>query len=133
MNKRVAKAKIRKNLHKDRKVEVTPGLARYWFSIINKAMFDDSLPTPAFKVWKMRKYDGECFVWQDKVNGQWTNFAQIGINTDATSISRFLSVMAHETIHLWQSHIGRPMNHAVLYNRQRRAFKEKLGINVHCR
>ena len=63
-----AREKIRKHLDakSNHSVEVTERMARYWWGVLNVALFNNKLYPPAFEVKKLKDW-GYCDVSEDDV------------------------------------------------------------------
>lgn len=94
--------------------------ARYWFDVINKAVFDDIIIPSEIKIRGMKKSWGMCSIDGD--------FSLITINSEITTRKLFISTLSHEMVHLWQVQTGQNMNHASSYLEWKKYFKKHFKI-----
>ena len=110
MTKRTkAQEKVRDHL--DRRgthtVEITENLVRYWWRILNIAVFRGKLNPPVEIVIKRFKgHYGYCvgYVGKKKVD--------LGVSPDVTSRVLFMTVLVHEMVHQWEHETYNSMGHA---------------------
>lgn len=123
----VIKAKRKLKFHLDRYAHedefvVTERKAKYWFSVINKAMFDNKLPKPI--KWDLKNLRG-C--WGRCSGGEGAEVT-IGISTQIDSRGLFLATLAHEMVHAWELDSKGEMSHGKVYLKWKRLFKKKFNI-----
>lgn len=102
MNKRDAKNKIRKHLanRSDQKVTVTPATVRYWWKVLNVAIFSSKLQHPDQIICKNFK---QHYGWCDHQHDQ---SITIGIFRQMPTRRLMLATIAHEMVHQWQIENG---------------------------
>jgi len=103
-------------------LEVTEHLAHYWFTVINKAVFKDQLPRPNIVIRPMRKYRG----WAHAKTGR--NLMELA--NDPINKNEFISLIAHEMVHLWQWQTYKSMNHGQTFLYWKKFFKKHYNLSL---
>lgn len=86
-------------------VTVTPRAVRYWWNILNAAVFDGVVTiTPTITLVNHRNE----YAWAE---GTGEDQLIISIHPKFTSRLLFLTVLAHEMVHAWQLQNGFDLNH----------------------
>lgn len=119
--KRKLKSHLSRYAHEEEFV-VTERKAKYWFNVINKAMFDNKLPKPI--KWELKNLRG-CW---GKCSCEGDVGVAIGISTQIDSRGLFLATLAHEMVHAWEMDTRGEMSHGKVYLKWKRLFKKKFNI-----
>ena len=119
----VAKKKLKAHISKpvcvSKSHQFTPteSVAWYWWHVINKAAFNNSLPYPVIAIKNLRGAWGNC-------NGK-----TINISTNITNRKFFIATVAHEMVHQWQFHYAAgKLNHGNLFRDWDVYFRKNFGI-----
>lgn len=116
---------IRQHLMRVREdvVNVTIGLLKYWFHVLNKAIFNNQLRTPRrFIIKQHRDVHAWCF---DRAGKRF----DIAINPDFDCKREFLSILAHEMLHGLEHQLGRKMSHGAFFKSFYWKFKRQ-GLHL---
>lgn len=125
-----AKRKLKGHLYKtscsSNDFTPTESVVWYWWHVINKAAFSNSLPYPSeIVVKKLRGAWGTCHC--DTTFGK--PWSIISISTDITDRKMFIATVAHEMVHQWQYHFGDgKLNHGSVFKDWNFYFKKNFGI-----
>ena len=128
MSKRTkAQEKVRDHLdsRSTHTVEITENLVRYWWRVLNVAVFRGKLNPPVEIVIKQIKGEyGHCLGYPDekKVN--------IIISPDVTSRELFLTVLVHEMVHQWEHETYSRMGHAKRFYAWKGRIYNNLGLDL---
>ncbi len=128
-NNEVMKAKKKLKAHLERykheeDFEVTDRKVLYWFGVINKAMFNNSLVKPIFELKKIKSNWGECNCNKE------TRKIVVSIDTSIDSRDLFLATLAHEMVHVFQQQVENRQTHTDSYLDYKRKFKKKFNITL---
>jgi len=108
-------------------IYVTDSLVNYWFTIINRAVFDNRLPRPTFIIVDTAnftsKYLGMCIS-----DGE--DSAIIKISSLIKDRKTLISIIAHEMVHLSQWIDNQDMGHGVDYIEWKKFFKKHYNLNL---
>ena len=128
MTKRTkAQEKVRDHL--DRRgthtVEITENLVRYWWRVLNVAVFRGKLNPPREIVIKHFKgHYGYCvgYVDEKRVN--------LGISPDIATREMFMTVLVHEMVHQWEHETYNRMGHAKRFYAWQDRIYRNLGLDL---
>ena len=121
--KRKLKSHLERYTHEDDFI-ITERKAKYWFTVINKAMFNSNLPKPiGWEIKNLRGCWGRC-------SGRSSDNAVVGISTQIDSRDLFLATLSHEMVHIWELNMLGEMSHGKVYLKWKRLFKKKLNITL---
>lgn len=109
----------------------------YWvkekFAILNKALFNSELPTPAFVVNNSYDYLGLCSYRRRRITKKNPNPVRYIIcisNYYSRNEGDFLNTLLHEMIHLYFYSIGKlDVDHGMEFQKMGRSF-DKYGFNI---
>jgi hypothetical protein len=103
---------------------VSEGLCRYWWHMLNVAVFDGMLTPPAsFKVKRYRDSLGWCLPWKPTCE---TRRVTIGIHADMWDRREFLTVLVHEMVHQWEWEVVGKWDPWVEHGKQFFSWKHKI-------
>lgn len=121
MNETVARIAVRRHLDRSGDVGVTVSarLVRYWWRLLNTAVFDNCLRYPS-SIYVRKLRDDWAWVAADELNN---GAITLTINDRFDRKSLFLTVLVHEMVHAWEYQTYRTMSH------RRRFFSWRLRIH----
>lgn len=108
---------------------VTDGLTKYWFNIINKAVFRGRLPRIRVYVKRLK---GMCGLFIVTKYSKRRSYSRIYINSVINNRNMFLNTLAHEMVHHWQYYVCNRLR-SVGHNKVFRMWKDyfiTLGISI---
>jgi len=96
--------------------------AKIWFHKLNKSIFDGKItPMPKIEIRRRHKIWGEAS-WN---NEDVSISTLISLTTRFRSKQHFLSILAHEMVHIYQAMVGDTGNHNALFYSFRKKFEEQ--------
>jgi hypothetical protein len=117
------RGKIKRAVDKSLPVEVTERRVQIWFNIINTVIFKNELPKfTEIQITNCKQYHAMCECEGDQY--------KLSINSAFESKKRFLEVMVHEMIHLYDWVNYEQMNHGKLFFSWREKTK-KYGLDLY--
>lgn len=130
-----AKKKLKNHLDNTRYLNngfiPTEQVTKYWWRIINMAVFKNSLPPPSdIIIRKLRDYKG-LYIWGMCSGKTRINLCEITINENITSKKLFLETLIHEMVHQhqWYNNNGN-MNHGKTFKEWEIYFKNKFDLII---
>lgn len=126
MTKTEAQEKIRNHLDKrsNHSVVVTERMARYWWNVVNVAIFNKKLYPPQDILIKRFKDWGYCHaLTRDDV--------QIALNEEITTRSLFLATLIHEMVHQWENQTYGQMGHGKRFFTWKSRVEKNIGLDIH--
>ena len=121
-----AKKKLKAHLEKtsDAAFKPTESVAWYWWRVINKAAFKDSLPYPSKIV--IRKLRG---AWGTCLGKKREDMCIVTLSTEINNRRLFIATVAHEMVHQWQWHFGEgDLHHGENFRDWKLYFRTNFGI-----
>lgn len=120
-----ARLKIRTHLSKrgeETNFAITDGLCRYWWNLLNKAVFDGILSPPVYFEVRPFKIDlGWCKPLEDYN-------VSVGINEGIWMRKTFLCVLVHEMVHTYEYQIHGKMTHRKTFYEWEPKIRYRIGL-----
>ena len=102
--------------------EPTVRQTKIWFTKLNNKLFGGELPRPmGVEIRRRRDIWGECAPWY--VDNKFIG-ADINLTNKFRSKEHFLSILAHEMVHLYQFTVGDTAAHNEMFYSFRETFEE---------
>lgn len=110
----------------DKSVEVTEALIRYWWGVLNIAIFYGRLHKIVDVEIKRTK---DAFGWAKTVDGR---KGRVNIRMEPTYISKllFLTVLAHEMVHAWEHQHHTVMGHGKRFYAWKNRIKRTVSLDL---
>lgn len=126
-----------------KKFSITTKMIKYWWNILNIAVFDSCLTPPKFCIKSIRNSDGqvtygECQgIYHIGANGSKHLEVIIHINGDKIfTRQHFIAILVHEMVHNWQFEYReevmheKRMSHGTTFSQWRDIIENSVGVKL---
>lgn len=120
-----AKKKVKSHVNKyghESGFEINYRHVAYWFGVINRAAFRNTLPVPKFVLNRMKDTWGWC------ISDPKSTVIKINSNIDNREL--FLATLAHEMVHQYQYINEGKMTHQGSFKEWKQYFKHHMKISI---
>ena len=110
----------------DQKVKTTEALVRYWWGVLNVAVFYGKLHKPVkINIKPMRKDFASASASSEKKG-------RVDIEIDEKFLSKwlFLTIVAHEMVHAWEHQHHTVMGHGKRFHAWKNRIKRTIGLDL---
>lgn len=115
-----------KNYGSKKDIVVTPRLVRYWWNLLNIAVFYSKIPYPhKLEIKKTRGYHAVC---ETTSKGQ--PCATIIMNQVFSTKTLFLNVLVHEMVHAWEGFFHGNPTHGQRFHEWTPRIKRTVNLNL---
>jgi hypothetical protein len=105
-------------------LKVTDKLTRYWWNVLNTAVFDGKLNIPRKFIFRRFHQETLGYCVPLKRNGD----VHLAIRSDLPSFSTFLTVLVHEMVHQWQWVNHKHIAHGPSFYKWKPIIEERVGL-----